>query len=80
MAMRPSEPTPEERLRIMLAKVKLPERASYRLSEVALLLNLHRTTIYRRLQAGSLPHIKVGSTRRVDWATLVYLIGIEDDE
>ena len=72
-------PSPEDRLRIMLEKAGLPVRASYRVQEVADLLTIHKSTLYRMMGDGSLPYIQAGATRRVDWASLIYLIGTESE-
>lgn len=76
----PVPPTPEERLRAMLAIARLPERPSYRPSEVAALLRINKSTVYRMILDGSLGSITLQYRKRVDWTSLVNLIAQEPND
>lgn len=75
------DPTPEDRLRAMLRVSGLPVRASYRVDEVATMLDICRSTLYEMMGDGSLRYIRVRSrSRRIDWATLVEFLAHDPEE
>lgn len=80
-------PSPEERLKAMLAKARLREKSCYTPKEVSRLFEIGKSTVHRyvrygKLKAVFLPGLGSGSAHhiRIDWASLVYFIGKEQDE
>jgi len=53
----------------------MDNRLTYSVPEVAALTGLSRATLYREMQAGRLPYIKVGARRLVSRAAIVTFLG-----
>ena len=45
-----------------------------RVSQVALFLSLSRSKVYAMMDAGELPYVKLGKSRRVRWADVQRLV------
>ena len=55
--------------------IDLPNKTTFRTDEVALLLSLSRRTIYRMIESGRLPAVKLGGSVRVPRLALLSAFG-----
>ena len=68
------------RLDEMLKTAGLSVKATYQIREVALLLDVHRNTVYQMIRKGDVSHIKVRATLRIDRKALIDLIAASLDD
>jgi excisionase family DNA binding protein len=50
------------------------ERMLARVPEIAAFLSLSRSKVYQMMDAGELPYVKLGKSRRVRWSDVMALI------
>ena len=78
----PATITADERLRVALRIAGLSVRTTYSVPEVARMLSVGNSTIYRWMDWGELKYIRPGNrhSRRIDYGALMALFEEREDE